>query len=145
MVYRRASRRSPRLLLRIVATAGVGALFGSGACGSDNPQPQFLFYGGSAPSSNEDAAADDSGTPTCHSMSMCGTGKLPDDGDDASVEGGDDGGNDGAADASDAADGGCSMVCGSVVEFPDASEDHTPPACQVTCGVHGIAPAMPDE
>jgi hypothetical protein len=99
MHYRKTSPTPPRLLLRIVATAGAGALFGVAACGSGSE--------GSAPATPSD------NTPATCGGHVCGSIALPSDEDsgfpEASVSGEDD------------AKGCTSVICDGSVSFPEAS------------------------
>jgi hypothetical protein len=137
MIYRKSPPSPPRLLLRVVATAGAGALLGAVACSSSS-------FNGTVPSADasDDAAfeldAVATGVLPGHpdaTMLACGGGACgimaePDDagadactGPDCGVPGVIDAGPkeaDGASpgDASDAATGPCHPFCGVVVR-PD--------------------------
>ena len=128
MLYRKSPPTPPRLLLRIVATAGAGALLGVAACSSSHA----VGLSDSSPSdaSDIDAAFDhDGSTPglvpnpdaevACGPSRLCGVVALPTDAGDGgeSADAGDAG--HGAA-VSDAADDGTSPChpCGVIVN-PD--------------------------
>jgi hypothetical protein len=172
MIYRKSPRTPPRLLLRIVATAGVGALVAGAACsGREATQGLMVDPGG------DDASCDAFGTcspyqPSGTSASSSGPmsyaggvtvsssgGFYPEPPSDASFSDTMYESNDGqvsdasgATDASDAAvdatdaasdDGSdCHLICGSVVVPPDGGEAGAP--CWNTCNhPPGLVPPPP--
>jgi hypothetical protein len=136
VIYRKAAPHPPRMLLRIVATAGTGALLGVAACSDGGSAPAPIT--GSLPALYVPDASDDgshfNGVAPC---TPCGddgddggsvrvvTGSLanpPDGGypsDDASLDAPDDASPD--AEATDASDAGsfCHGVCIGTVINPD--------------------------
>ena len=137
MLYRKSPPTAPRLLLRIVATAGTGALLAMTACGSSSSSE------GSAAITPSDGSADDAASSMCADH-VCGFVAMPPD----------DGGDAGDAratgpcgghlcgtialpqDASDldGADGHVADAGGDSEAPTDASEDATGP-CHPVCGV----------
>jgi hypothetical protein len=84
MVYRKSPPRPPRLLLRVVAAAGAGALLGATACSSNSP------IEGSLPAVPNDSGADHSaggGVAPC-ADGGCGIVVSPEGGDAEMVGGG---------------------------------------------------------
>ncbi len=142
MLYRKAAPGPPRLLLRIVATAGAGALLGVAACSSSSTSGSSPLVPSADAADNGDLDATpiltgllpnhpDATLLPCGAGGPCGAIALPhlDGGDEASADGSDagaDAGNDAASDAeisdtgvNDLAEGGilvhCPPTCGVVV------------------------------
>ena len=63
MLYRRAPRNPPTLLLRIVAAAGAGTVLGMAACGGETGAPGLLPVGSAPLTATSDAQADDGSAP----------------------------------------------------------------------------------
>ena len=95
MLYRKASPRPPRLLLRIAATAGASALVGVAACSSSSDSPSSRLTG-SVVSPPADDAGDAASNPvtimtgimanpdaTACGGGVCGSVVMPQDGGDA--------------------------------------------------------------
>ncbi len=143
MLYRKAAPNPPRLLLRIVATAGAGALLGVAACSSSSANGSSPIVPAADAADNGDLDANqiitgvlpshpDATVLPCGAGGVCGLMVLPHDGDvgdEASPgesDAGAEAGNDAAADAEipdsgthEAPDGGimlhCPPICGVVV------------------------------
>jgi hypothetical protein len=137
MLYRKSPPTAPRLLLRIVATAGAGALLAMTGCSSSSSE-------GSATTPPSDASADDAVTPVCGSGLVCGSlAAPPPDGGDSEDAGatGPCGGHvcgtialpQDAGDL-DAADGHAPVTGGDTGAPTDASDDATGP-CHPVCGI----------
>jgi hypothetical protein len=107
LIYRRTPPNPTKLLLRIVAGAGTGALVGMAACGSSE------IMGSAVGSLHDDAGADDGAVPQC--LGLCGSGTEPDAGDSGSTVDADEGGNPCA-----------NHVCGTIPAPEDAGGDATP-------------------
>jgi hypothetical protein len=116
MLYRRSSPTPPRLLLRIVATAGTGTLFAVAACSSSGAE-------GLGPGTPSDASdtSDIDGSFGCGN-NPCGSSKLPDDASDT----------DASPDATMLACGG--GVCGTVA-LPDAGDGGDAAASEPDAGI----------
>jgi hypothetical protein len=88
MLYRKLPTSPPRLLLRIVVTAGTGALLGVAACGSDSSVGTTVSPG---PDATDAPSTGDDGSTLMGVMVGMPTGVLPDfpdaggDAEDAAV------------------------------------------------------------
>jgi hypothetical protein len=102
MLYRKAPPNPPRLLLRIVATAGAGALLAMTGCSSSSSE-------GSATITPSDASADDAMMLACGAGLVCGSLAAPPP----------DGGDSGDAGATGPCGG---HVCGSIALPQDAGD-----------------------
>jgi hypothetical protein len=90
MIYRKHSPTPPRLLLRIVGTAGAGALLGAAACSSSSAPPVVM---GVVPNVETDGAASDAapvvamtGSVACLPDATDGVVGCPDTSPDASAD-----------------------------------------------------------
>ncbi|HLK40326.1 MAG TPA: hypothetical protein VKU41_26425 [Polyangiaceae bacterium] len=83
MLYRRSPLQSPRLLLRIVAGAGVGALVGAAGCSSSTSTPSPTDAG---PAADAPVSTGPCGGGVCGSMIMPSAegGSTPEAGDGGS-------------------------------------------------------------
>ena len=142
MLYRKLSPRPPRLLLRIVATAGTGTLLGIVACGTDS-----ATFNGTLASPGPDAAhvpsADDASIGMGGFLGMAvgvvDASVLDDAGGDAAdgarlddaspvKDSGEDAGSDATKDASDDAQ----VSDGAIKDAADEGDVlHCPPVCGV--------------
>jgi hypothetical protein len=113
MLYRKAPPRPTKLLLRVVAVAGAGALLGAAACSSSDSVGSSVL----APDASDDHASGGS-VDGGHYDGPNGVVPNPDGGDEHVVTGLVDGGEDASDDhvVSGAVDGG-------IVVNPDASDD----------------------
>jgi hypothetical protein len=126
MLYRKSSPNPPTLLLRIVATAGAGALLGAAACRSSAP--------GSVPIVPSDSGSEAQGP--CGGGGPCGTVVMPpDSGNEATVGGGVVVSPDSGADAHVPPDAGNeATVGGGVLVSPDSGAD-AHGLCNPVCGL----------
>ena len=136
MIYRKQSPTPPRLLLRIVGTAGAGTLLGMAACGS--PSPDLV---GSAPAlgTNDGGTSSDGASDSAPDTIFMGSlvtgsvacpadgsevvgcpGTFPDASDDATASSVD---GSGACPPDASGIEGCPIVTGLVVSPNDASDD----------------------
>jgi hypothetical protein len=134
MIYRKQSPTPPRLLLRIVGTAGAGTLLSVAACGSNPPPDVFMGSVPNGDTSNdggvdsasfigEGSVANPPGSVACppDGSDVVGCpGTFPDASDDAT-----DHGITGSVACPPDASGiqGCPVVAGLVVSPSDASDD----------------------
>jgi hypothetical protein len=147
MLYRNQPPRPPRLLLRIVATAGTGALLGVAACGTDSPAFSGTLASpgpdaAEAPSTDDDASAGLGGflgmatgvadASVLDDADGDAADRARPDGDAADAgEGSDaaeDAGNDAAKDASEEGD----VPDGAIKDAADEGDVlHCPPVCGI--------------